>query len=294
MHPISLSIFILLWLFYGFMVFRMITHIRASNNQYDENIIEKLVTQYLVKNHITDAKQINLKRLKIIYGIKKMFFTIAILMVFVVLILLHTYAIPKGSKALEYDGLVFAVMPAFLVMITMIGYVIYPISYQSRDIANFIYVIENQIRINYYRIHALNFDAKIVHKLGFWTFTVLFPFFIMGFLTTGYYNENEVVYRGYFSFETEVYRYDELVEVNRHFKDYRGKTTSVRYYITNQQGQTLDILNDGFYDQTVEIHQFILDNNPDVVNPWTITPNNQVYIKEKTAPIQAQIYEIFD
>jgi hypothetical protein len=294
MHPIGLSIFILLWMLYGFMVIRMWTHIRTSRDQYDEDKIETFVNAYLIRHNINDPKQVNLRRLKIAYVIKKVSHTIAILMVFIGLIFLHTYAIPKGSKPLEYDGLMFAIMPAFLVMITMIGYVIYPISYKSLDISNFIYLTKDKIIINGDRIHELNFDAKIVHKLGFWTFTLLFPFFIMGFLTTGYYNETEVVYRGYFSFQTEVYKYDALVEVNRHFKDHRGKTTSVRYHITNQAGQTLDILNDGFYDQTVEIHQYITASNPNVINPWTITQSNQNYIKEKTAPIQAQIYEIFD
>lgn len=294
MHSISLGIFILLWLFYGLMVFRMWTHIRASKDQYDENKIETFVNEYLIKHNMNDPKQVNLKVMKIGYVVKKVSQTIAILMVFIGLIVLHTYAIPKGSKPLEYDGVMFAIMPAFLVMLTMIGYVIYPISYKSLDVSNFIYLTKDKIMVNGDRIHELNFDAKMVHKLGFWTFTILFPFFIMGFLTTGYYNENEVVYRGYFSFQTEVYAYDELIEVNRNFKDYRGKTTSVRYYITNAQGQTLDILNDDFYDQTVEIHQYILASNPNLINQWTITQSNLDYINEKTAPIQAQIYEIFD
>lgn len=102
-------------------------------------------------------------------------------------------------------------------------------------------------------------------------FIIVFPFFSLGLNYNAAYNENEIVYNPFFSYNQTVTKYEEVSNVNRYFhRNNNGKISSVHYIITLKNGYTIDTLFTEPTAQTYEIHKHLKEKNPALFENLTV------------------------
>lgn len=282
-------------LFYVLMTIRMINHFRKKDTSVSmESLYHKLDKALKKANKkVFDDKDI--KKMKTMYGIKLLILIMMSISPLFIAVAIHNSIAPDGYYTLEYNTQAIQMLPLLFLCIGLIGFGIYPMKTTGFQLPLYLKYIGGKNIIEEDRILALQNDRKMVHKFGFWVFILTFPFYWIGFFSYGYYNETELIQRDYLQFKEAVFIYDDLVEVKRGFEDFRGKTTQAKYTLYNDEGQHFNLLSgSGFFKQALMIHEYIEEKRPDLFEPVYITAKNNAFIKEKTAPVQAQLYDLMD
>ena len=282
-------------LFYVLMTIRILYHFRKKDTPVSMESLYRSLDKALKKAKKSVFDDRDIKKLKTIYVIKKLSLTLLSLAPLLIAVIIHNSIAPEGYIALEYNTQAIQLLPLLFLCIGLMGFSIYPMKTTGFELPMYLRYIGGKNIIEEHRIQALQQDRKTVHKLGFWVLIVSFPFYWIGFFSYGYYNETELIQRDYLQFQEAVFVYDDLVEVKRGFEDFRGKTTQVYYTLYNDNGQHFNLMSgSGFFEQTLKIHEYIEQRRPELFEPVNITAKNTVFIKEKTAPVQAQLYDIMD
>ena len=137
-------------------------------------------------------------------------------------------------------------------------------------------------------------DYNKVMLLTFFGILILFPFFIASLRQYYYYyGKDKIVIQQIFKKEKIVINYSEITEVKRYFYAHRtDKITSVHYEIYYLD-KKIDILFANYWEQTLEIHNYLKIQRPDLFGIYNLSEEEEFYISKKNSKTKDKIYQIF-